>query len=59
MSQHYPLIMENEVINVYCHMTMTETGNRETCGYGGWTLVMKIDGNKVSDVTIEVAYVKL
>lgn len=26
---------------------MAETGN-ETCGYGGWTLVMKINGNKVS-----------
>ena len=26
---------------------MAETGN-ETCGYGGWTLVMKIHGNKVS-----------
>ena len=51
--------MENEVINVHCHMTMTETGNHETCGYGGWTLVMKIDGNKVSDITIELTYVKL
>ena len=28
---------------VYCHMT-SDVGE---CGGGGWTLVMKIDGNKV------------
>ena len=30
-------------IPVYCHMT-NDVGE---CGGGGWTLVMKIDGNKV------------
>ena len=47
VSNAYPLVIGNEVIDAYCHMTMAETGN-ETCGYGGWTLVMKINGNKVS-----------
>ena len=47
MSNAYPLVIGNEVIDAYCHMTMAETRN-ETCGYGGWTLVMKINGNKVS-----------
>ena len=39
--------MENEVIDVYCHMTMSMTSNGQ-CSDGGWTLVMKIDGNKVA-----------
>ena len=47
MSNAYPLVIGNEVIDVYCHMTMAQTGY-ETCGYGGWTLVIKINGNKVS-----------
>ena len=34
--------MENKVTYVYCHMTMATI-----CGDGGWTLVMKIDGNQV------------
>ena len=38
--------MANEVIDVYCHMTMDTISNGE-CGNGGWTLVMKIDGNQV------------
>ena len=31
-----------EEYNVYCHMTEIVG-----CGGGGWTLVMKLDGNKV------------
>ena len=31
-----------EQYQVYCHMTEIAR-----CGSGGWTLVMKIDGNKV------------
>ena len=38
--------MANKVFDVYCHMTMATTSNGE-CGDGGWTLVMKIDGNQV------------
>ena len=38
--------MANEVIDVYCHMTMAAISNGQ-CGDGGWTLVMKIDGNQV------------
>ncbi|XP_073249943.1 uncharacterized protein [Porites lutea] len=41
----YPLLMANEVIDVYCHMTMATISNGE-CSDGGWTLVMKIDGNQ-------------
>ena len=32
-------------VPVYCHMSRHGLG---ACGGGGWTLVMKIDGNKVS-----------
>ena len=38
--------MENKVTYVYCHMTMATISKGE-CGDGGWTLVMKIDGNQV------------
>ena len=31
-------------ISVYCHMSDAGLGE---CGGGGWTLAMKIDGNKV------------
>ena len=31
------------VLPVYCHMT----DDLEACGGGGWTLVMKINGNQV------------
>ncbi|XP_073249942.1 uncharacterized protein [Porites lutea] len=41
----YPLLMENKVTYVYCHMTMATISNGE-CSDGGWTLVMKIDGNQ-------------
>lgn len=39
----YPLKLGYNVLPVYCHMT----NDLGTCGSGGWTLVMKIDGNKV------------
>ena len=38
--------MENKVTYVYCHMAMATISNGQ-CGDGGWTLVMKIDGNQV------------
>jgi len=38
--------VDNKAIIVYCQMT-TATSDNKTCGDGGWTLVMKIDGNKV------------
>lgn len=31
-------------VPIYCHMTNSGMG---ACGGGGWTLVMKIDGQKV------------
>jgi len=39
-SQVYELMFDSHKIPVYCHM-----GNFG-CGYGGWTLAMKIDGTK-------------
>jgi len=41
----------SQKIPVYCHM-----GNFG-CGDGGWTLVMKIDGNKVHIIS-EYVFVK-
>ena len=41
----YLLQMPSGKVPVYCHMASTKL---EACGGGGWTLVMKIDGNKVS-----------
>ena len=37
--------MHSGKVPVYCHMTSHGLG---ACGGGGWTLVMKIDGSKVS-----------
>ena len=37
--------MPSGKVPVYCHMTRHELG---ACGGGGWTLIMKTDGNKVS-----------
>jgi len=45
VSKAYPLIVGNQAINVYCHMTVA-TAENGRCGGGGWTLVMKINGNK-------------
>ena len=39
----YPLQLGSEMLPVYCHMT----DDLGSCGSGGWTLVMKIDGNQV------------
>ena len=41
----YPLKLGSSSIPVYCHMT-----SLGACGDGGWTLVMKLDGSKVSIV---------
>ncbi len=39
----YLLKLESDVQPIYCHMT----DDLGACGSGVWTLVMKIDGNKV------------
>ncbi|XP_020605867.1 uncharacterized protein LOC110044644 [Orbicella faveolata] len=39
-SQVYPLMFSEQTIPVYCHM------ENFGCGDGGWTLAMKINGNK-------------
>ena len=41
----YNLTNSLEQYQVYCHMTEIPG-----CGHGGWTLVMKIDGTKVSGI---------
>ncbi|KAL9953491.1 hypothetical protein ACROYT_G040914 [Oculina patagonica] len=41
----YPLKLESSLeLPVYCHMT----NDLGACGGGGWTMVMKMDGNKVN-----------
>ena len=40
-----------EEYQVYCHMTEISG-----CGSGGWTLVMKIDGNKVKIINLKQRY---
>ena len=42
----YFLNVRSEIIPVYCHMEGTT--QLEACGGGGWTLVMKINGEKVA-----------
>ena len=37
--------MPSGKVRVYCHMSRYGLG---ACGGGGWTLVLKTDGNKVS-----------
>ena len=44
----YPLKLGSLVLPVYCHMT----DDLGACGGGGWTLAMKIDGNKVLNVSL-------
>ena len=44
-NQAYLLNVESKQIPVYCHMEAAELG---ACGGGGWTLVMKINGSKVT-----------
>ena len=43
-NKDYMLQMDSGKIPVYCHMTSHGIG---ACGGGGWTLVLKIDGEKV------------
>ena len=38
-----------EQYKVYCHMA-----NITGCGKGGWTLVMKVDGNKVNNLRLKI-----
>ena len=44
----YPLKLGSATFSVYCHMT----NDLGSCGGGGWTLVMKINGNKVVTVLL-------
>ncbi|XP_073247495.1 uncharacterized protein [Porites lutea] len=44
-SKAYPLILGDDILDIYCNMSTTET---DACGVGGWTLAMKIDGNKTT-----------
>ena len=46
-NKDYLLNVGSAKIPVYCHMTKH---GLDTCGGGGWTLVMKIDGSKVLKV---------
>ena len=39
---YHLLVSPQKKVLVYCHMA-----SLGTCGGGGWTLVMKIDGDKV------------
>jgi len=48
-SQVFPLKFGSQKIPVYCHM-----GNFG-CGDGGWTLAMKIDGNKVRNYLLHIS----
>ena len=41
----YLLQMPSGMVPLYCHMSSHGLG---ACGGGGWTLVMKTNGNKVS-----------
>ena len=43
----YQLDIGSQNTLVYCHMNDTGLG---ACGGGGWTLVMKIDGNQVQSL---------
>ena len=45
-SKAYPLILGDDVFDIYCNMAVAPTEN-DACGVGGWTLVMKINGTKV------------
>ena len=49
----YLLQMYSGKIPVYCHMTSSGIGS---CGGGGWTMVMKIDGTKVLCMHIVLLY---
>ena len=40
----YQLLLDDAKVNIYCHMT----DDLDSCGGGGWTMVMKMDGSKVS-----------
>ena len=43
-NEAYLLRMDYGSVPVYCHMTSSDIG---ACGGGGWSLAMKIDGDKV------------
>ena len=45
------LVLDSKLISVLCHMG--DFG----CGVGGWTPVMKIDGNKVRTVLLRALVV--
>ncbi|KAM7445023.1 hypothetical protein ABFA07_006410 [Porites harrisoni] len=42
-SKAYPLTLGDDILDIYCVMAEAPT-EKNKCGVGGWTLVMKIDG---------------
>ena len=44
----------SEIYPVYCHMSNLSL----QCGGGGWTLVMKVDGNMVSEEDCDTIWTK-
>jgi len=44
----YPLKLGSATIPVYCHMT----DDLGSCGGGGWTLVIKLNGNMVLRIIV-------
>ena len=42
----YPLTLGDDIFDIYCVMAEAPT-EKNKCGVGGWTLVMKIDGKNV------------
>ena len=45
-SKAYPLTLGDDIHDIYCVMAEAPT-EKDKCGVGGWTLVMKIDGKNV------------
>ena len=45
-SKAYPLTLGDDIFDIYCVMAEALT-EKNKCGVGGWTLVMKIDGKNV------------
>ena len=45
-SKAYPLTLGDDIFDIYCVMAEAPT-EKNKCGVGGWTLVMKIDGKNV------------
>ena len=53
VNKAYELQLDSGKQLVYCHMTDNDLG---ACGGGGWTLVMKTDGNKVVHLSLSLSF---